>query len=222
MKILIAEDEYTARRSLEFVLEKWGYEIISVDNGKSALEILIKDDAPRIALLDWEMPQMDGVEVCARLRAAKKSSSAYIILVTARDGKKDVVTGLEAGANDYVSKPFNIDELGARVKAGKRMIELQDHLLEKEKLQVIIETAGMICHEINQPLMTISGYTEMLLEDYAENRELKPIIKIIKEQTERLGDITGKLMRITRYKTKGYLDGSIVDLETASEKNNKK
>jgi sigma-B regulation protein RsbU (phosphoserine phosphatase) len=220
MKILIAEDDYTSRRILESVLQKWGYETISVDNGKDALDKLLEDDAPKFAILDWVMPRMDGIDVCTKLKQKQTNEVTYIILLTARDNKQDIIKGLEAGANDYISKPFDNDELHARIKVGKRIIELQQSLLEKDKLQVVLETAGMICHEINQPLMTISGYSEILLMDYEEDEKLAPTIKIINEQAIRLGKITSKLMKITRYKTKNYLKSNIIDLEKASENNN--
>jgi sigma-B regulation protein RsbU (phosphoserine phosphatase) len=220
MKILIAEDDYTSRRILESVLQKWGYETISVDNGKDALDKLLEDDAPKFAILDWVMPEMDGIDVCTKLKQKQTNEVTYIILLTARDNKQDIIKGLEAGANDYILKPFDNDELHARIKVGKRIIELQQSLLEKDKLQVVLETAGMICHEINQPLMTISGYSEILLMDYEEDEKLAPTIKIINEQAIRLGKITSKLMKITRYKTKNYLKSNIIDLEKASENNN--
>lgn len=104
---------------------------------------------------------------------------------------------------------------------GNKMMGLQNHLLEKERLQVVLEMAGMVCHEINQPLMTISGYSEMLLADCEKDNDLHPKIKIIKEQTDRLGEITAKLMKITKYKAKDYLKGRIIDLEKASETGHK-
>ncbi len=217
MKILIAEDDHTSRRILESVLAKWGFETESVDNGKSALTALLKENAPKLAILDWVMPEMDGIDVCTQVREAEKSASAYIILLTARDDKKDIIKGLEAGANDYVAKPFDKDELLARINVGKRMIELQNRLLEQKKLQAILEMAGMICHEINQPLMTISGHTEMMIMDLKEHSEEYETLQIIKNQVDRLGEITTKLMKITTYKTKGYLQGNIIDLEEASE-----
>jgi len=217
MKILIAEDDFTSRRILESVLDKWGFETISVDNGKSALELLTKDKTPKLAILDWVMPEMDGIDVCKHIRKLEDRTSSYIILLTARDNKQDIINGLEAGANDYISKPFDNDELIARVNVGKRMIELQTSLQEKEKLQTVLEMAGMVCHEINQPLMTIAGYSEMLLMETDEHSDQYPTLKVIKEQSDRLGKITQKLMKITKYKTKGYLKGNIIDLEKASE-----
>ena len=113
---------------------------------------------------------------------------------------------------------LSIGFLFVLIGIGRRMTRLQNRVLEKEKLQGVLETAGMVCHEINQPLMIISGYSEMILTDGEKDTYLYPKIKIIKEQTERIGQITAKLMNITTYQSKGYLKGSIIDLEKASTK----
>jgi len=131
MKVLIAEDSLTSRRLLETALVKWGYEVVSTLNGKEAWEQLQADDAPRLAVLDWMMPEMDGVEVCRRLRRASNRNPVYVILLTCRDTKKDLVEGLGAGADDYVAKPFDHDELRARIEVGCRIIELQTALAER-------------------------------------------------------------------------------------------
>ena len=118
MKILTAEDDSTSRRVLENVLPKWGYDVVSVSNGKQALAKLQEKDAPRLVVLDWMMPEMDGLEVCRRVRQADGAETMYIILLTARRDKNDIVEGLGAGADDYISKPFDIHELRARIDVG--------------------------------------------------------------------------------------------------------
>jgi diguanylate cyclase (GGDEF)-like protein len=128
MKILIAEDDPVSRRILETVLTKWGYEVVAACDGEEAWARLQREDAPRIAVLDWMMPGMDGTEVCRRLRETQPPRSTYVLLLTARSEKQDVVAGFEAGADDYISKPFHHDELRARVKAGARIVELQQEL----------------------------------------------------------------------------------------------
>jgi DNA-binding response OmpR family regulator len=125
MKILIAEDDPVSRRILEAALEKDGHDIQSVVDGARAWEALERLDAPRLAILDWMMPGVDGTEICRRLRAAPPSRPTYVILLTARGRKEDVLAGLEAGADDYVTKPFDHDELRARVRVGARVVELQ-------------------------------------------------------------------------------------------------
>ncbi len=216
MRILIAEDDFTSRRLLEAVLAKWGYDVVSARDGHEAWEKLQSVDAPKLAVLDWMMPKMDGIEVCYRLRQMEKTIPTYIILLTARDGKKDIVKGLEAGADDYIAKPFDNNELRARINVGRRIVELQASLVEKEKLQGVIEMAGAVCHELNQPMQVISGLSELFLDSLDDNH-IKDDIKEINAQVKRLGRITKKLSGVTKYKTKDYLTSKIIDLDKAAE-----
>src|SRR5712691_3920 len=128
MKILLADDDLIPRTMLRTALTEWGYAVEAVANGIQALRAMQKPDAPKIALLDWMMPGLDGVEVCRRLRAEPTSSPPYLILVTGKDEKSDVITGLQNGANDYVTKPFNRAELKARIEVGRRVLDLQESL----------------------------------------------------------------------------------------------
>ncbi len=130
MKILVAEDETLPRHVLQSVLKKWGYETVSTDNGQSALEILEGPERPDIALLDWSMPQLDGLEVCRRIRDKQRVDPPYIIFLTAKSTSENLVLGLQAGADDYITKPFDRDELQARLQVGARIVELQ-HTLAK-------------------------------------------------------------------------------------------
>ena len=107
MKILIAEDEFTTRMMVQVCLENWGYRVESVTNGEEAWEKLRKPDAPHIAILDWEMPELDGIEVCRRVKEMEAETPPYIILLTGRDSKTDILRGFDAGADDYMTKPFN-------------------------------------------------------------------------------------------------------------------
>ena len=216
MKILIAEDDLISRRILEAVLTKWGYDVISVSNGNDAIERLLEPGAPKLVLLDWIMPDKDGVQVCRIVRQKETTTPPYIILLTGKGDKEDITKGLESGANDYIVKPYDKDELQARINVGRRMIQLQNALAEKEKFQGVLEMAGAVCHEVNQPLMVISGYSEMLLMDLPEDHPRYETCRKISEQVHRLGNITKKLMGITKYKTKSYLRGNIVDIDEAS------
>jgi two-component system cell cycle response regulator len=133
MKILIAEDDSTSRSILTAVLKKWGFEPVATEDGSAAWRALQGADAPRLALLDWSMPHLDGLEICRRLRAGEARNPPYVILLTARDQIGDIVQGLDAGANDYVAKPFNNEELRARIGVGQRMLEMQTRLLEAQE-----------------------------------------------------------------------------------------
>jgi len=131
--VLVAEDDPIFRHVLETWLTKWNYTVISVDNGQDAWRVLQQADSPEMAIVDWMMPQMDGPEVCRRLRDADPRPYRYVLLLTARDDKQDVVAGLDAGADDYLTKPFNVEELRARLRAGERILHLQEALLRAQK-----------------------------------------------------------------------------------------
>ncbi len=130
MKILIADDESVSRRMLQGLLTKWGYEVVSAEDGKAAWEQLNIPDAPRIALLDWMMPGRNGVDVCREMRAHRPEPYTYILLLTAKDAKESVVEGLESGADDYLTKPFHPQELKARLRVGIRLLNLEDTLVQ--------------------------------------------------------------------------------------------
>lgn len=130
MRILIADDESISRRMLHALLEKWGYEVVAAEDGDSAWAKLKAPDAPRMALLDWMMPGQNGVDVCRALRKERPEPYTYILLLTAKDSKDGVVEGLESGADDYLTKPFNPQELKARIRVGLRLLELEDNLVQ--------------------------------------------------------------------------------------------
>lgn len=136
MKILIAEDDLVSRKLLDTTLKKWGYEVHAFPDGTSAWECVQKGDFPQLMILDWMMPGLDGVELCSKIRNLELTEYPYIILLTARVQKEDVVEGLEAGADDYITKPFDKQELQVRLRAGRRIIDLQEQLLQvQEKLR---------------------------------------------------------------------------------------
>ncbi|PYV30475.1 MAG: diguanylate cyclase response regulator [Acidobacteria bacterium] len=129
MKILIAEDDLLSLRILESFLEKWEFDVVATRDGRAALQALQAEDGPRLAILDWMMPEMDGVELCRVLRKVKGERYIYIILLTAKDQKESIVEGIEAGADDYLIKPFDSNELRARLRAGRRILALQETLI---------------------------------------------------------------------------------------------
>jgi sigma-B regulation protein RsbU (phosphoserine phosphatase) len=131
MQILIAEDDLVSRRMLEHTLSKWGYEVVTVGDGKAACVQLQADNAPQLAILDWMMPEMDGLGVCRHLRARPTDTRPYLILLTSQTSKEQIVQGLECGADDYVTKPFDRAELHARIRQGWRILELQASLMRR-------------------------------------------------------------------------------------------
>jgi phosphoserine phosphatase RsbU/P len=131
VRILIAEDDSTSRAMLAAVLRKNGHEVVETRDGAEALRFMEADDAPRLAILDWLMPEMDGLQVCRRLRSAASGNPPYLIILTTCAGSGAVVEGLDAGADDYLVKPYNSSELLARVHVGQRIVALQDALADK-------------------------------------------------------------------------------------------
>lgn len=129
MQVLIADDDALSRRILHDVLVSWGYQVIAAKNGNEAWDILQQDNSPNLVILDWMMPGFDGIDICTELRRQAKPRYTYIILLTSRNKPEDIVQGLEAGADDYVVKPFNPDELKYRLKIGERIIDLEERIL---------------------------------------------------------------------------------------------
>jgi len=128
-RVLIAEDDPVSRHLLKSVLAKWDYDVIVLTDGSAALRALESDDAPRLAILDWMMPGMEGPQICARIRERKNRPYIYVLLLTARSEKRDLLHGLELGADDYLTKPFDSEELRARLLVGERILTLQDDLI---------------------------------------------------------------------------------------------
>jgi len=136
MKVLIADDSATSRAMLRAALVRWGYEVVMAENGAEAWDILAKPDAPPMAILDWVMPYLTGPEVCGKVRETRREPYTYILLLTSKNSKDETIEGLEAGADDYIVKPFNQQELSVRLRAGKRIIDLQLSLMEaREELR---------------------------------------------------------------------------------------
>lgn len=130
MRILIADDELMSRRLLEKTMQRAGYQVTAVENGRLAANELCKPEGPKLALLDWIMPELDGPGVCREVRKRKDQSYVYMILLTSKEKKEDVVAGLESGADDYLTKPFDPEELKARLRTGMRILDLENRLIE--------------------------------------------------------------------------------------------
>lgn len=133
MRILIAEDDPVSGQMLAYMLRQWGYDVVSTQNGAEAWQALQGADAPALAILDWQMPELDGVEVCRRVRSQADLKHVYLLILTSLSRPDEIVAGLEAGANDYIIKPFKAPELRARLNVGVRMLELQRELAERVK-----------------------------------------------------------------------------------------
>jgi diguanylate cyclase (GGDEF)-like protein len=129
LRILIADDDDVSRRLLQAILIKWGYDVVIACNGMEAWQMLREVNAPKLAILDWMMPGMDGIDVCREIRKRSAEPYVYVLLLTAKARKKDIITGLDAGADDYLTKPFDAEELQVRLRAGQRVLDLQAELV---------------------------------------------------------------------------------------------
>jgi two-component system cell cycle response regulator len=129
MKVLIAEDEAVSRRLLQAALTRWGYDVVTANDGYAALTIMQGPNPPKLVVFDWMMPGLDGVELCREIRAQPQMPYTYILMVTSKRTQENVVSGLSAGADDYITKPFDPEELRVRLRTGKRIVCLQDQLI---------------------------------------------------------------------------------------------
>lgn len=168
MKVLVAEDDRISMLVLATNLEQWGYETVRAVNGLEAWEILQGPDAPRLAILDWMMPGIEGPEICRRLRS-QMTTPPYVILLTARQGLAEEIKGMKAGADDYLTKPYHREELQIRVEVGVRMIELQNKLADRIcELEAALEQVKRL-----QGIIPICGYCKNIRDDkdYWQNVE---------------------------------------------------
>ena len=137
MRILVADDDPLTLHMVVYRMRQWGHEVVTCSDGEEAWEILESDQLPQVAILDWMMPKLDGVQVCQKIRARSSDPYVYVILLTGRDDTQDLIAGLEAGADDYLCKPFHLGELEARLRSGKRIVDLQAELIDaRESLRI--------------------------------------------------------------------------------------
>jgi diguanylate cyclase (GGDEF)-like protein len=171
MKVLAAEDNPVFQSMLRVMLTKWGYEAVIARDGNEAWQILQSENAPRLAVLDWMMPGMDGVEICRRVREMAREPYIYMVLLTARTDAQDLVEGMEAGADDYLTKPFEAHELRVRLRAGRRVLDLQQQLMEaRESLRL------QATHDHLTGLLNRGAILESLNNELARvSREQQPI-----------------------------------------------
>jgi two-component system, cell cycle response regulator len=164
-RVVIAEDDNISQRILESFLTKWGYEVLVTSNGSEAWKILNSDDAPRLAVLDWMMPGLEGIQVCRNVRARIDRPYVYILLLTARGLKQDLIEAMNAGADDYLTKPFDAEELRARVHVGQRIIQLQDDLIAARD-----ELRFQATHDALTNLVNRGVVLEVLLRETARQK----------------------------------------------------
>jgi DNA-binding response OmpR family regulator len=162
MKVLIAEDNPATRGSMAALVSSWGYEVVTASDGAQAWQMLQESNAPRLSIVDWVMPVLDGVELCRRVRRHPNLDTVYFILLTARVDRADIVTGLEGGADDYLTKPFDHEELRARIHVGRRILDLQQNLSERVR---DLEKALSRVHQLHG-LLPICAYCKKIRDDH--------------------------------------------------------
>jgi signal transduction histidine kinase len=219
MKLLVVDDDQFYCRMLQTTLIGWGYEVVVTGDGQKAWDLLQGPDAPRLALIDWMMPGMDGLELCRRVRAANMPGPPYLILLTSKGGKENVVTGLEAGADDYVLKPFDRDELRARLRVGLRIVDLQaalaarvreleDALSGAQKMEAIGQLAGGMAHDFNNLLTVILNGADIVLGGSLDNCQ-RELLYMVRQAAERGAGLTQQLLAFSR---KQVLSPQVVNL----------
>lgn len=218
MKILIAEDDPAFRRFMEETLVRWGYEVVVTNDGNEAWQALKAGDAPQTAILDWMMPGMDGVELCRKIRKETKGPYIYIILLTSQQKDEDLVAGMEAGADDYITKPFKTNELRVRLNAGKRMIELQNELTARasdleEANRELESFSYSVSHDLRSPLVWIGGYCRSILKHHGDRLDEGPRehLREICEGTQRMEQLIDALLDLSQL-AQGELTRESVDL----------
>jgi diguanylate cyclase (GGDEF)-like protein len=193
MRILIGEDDPIARRKVEVLLQKWGFEVDVAGDGTEAWRILQQEGSPRFAILDWMMPGMNGTQICQELRKLEGRHYSYLLLLTAKDHQDDIVEGLDAGADEYLCKPFNPSELRARIRAGCRILELQERLIAASEALRIEAT-----HDRLTGLWNRAAILDVLKRELGRGaREASPVAVVIadvdhfKQINDSYGHLTG-------------------------------
>lgn len=223
MRILIADDSVAIRDILSKSLEAWGHEVIVCEDGTQAWQVLQQSDAPKLAILDWEMPGLDGISVCEKVVEKEENKETYLILLTSRDATEDVVQGLEAGADDYITKPFKEEELLARLNVGIRMLDMRSKLVNFERLQTLTVTAGAAAHEINQPLTVVIGNADMLAlkletQGQVSADDIAKYVANISDGGKRISDIVKTMGDLKKFVVKPYVkDTYIIDFDASAE-----
>ncbi|MDB4878706.1 MAG: response regulator receiver sensor signal transduction histidine kinase [Gemmatimonadetes bacterium] len=216
MRVLFADDDVIARTLLAAVLADLGHEAEAVEDGALAWAAWQREPVP-LVILDINMPHLDGLHVCRRIREHPRGRETFVLVVTARDGREDLAAVLAAGADDYVTKPTSPENLRARLEIaavrvrqdqGRRAAEAE--LARSRWLAGIGETTIALEHEINNPLSALLGHAELLLTDDGILEEHREQLRIIQEQAARIADVVRRLAKLKNPQSVEYLAGSLM------------
>ena len=216
MRVLFADDDVIARTLLAAVLADLDHEVTIAVNGLLAWEAFQREPTP-LVVLDINMPELDGLEVCRRIRGHPAGRESFVLIVTARDGRDDLASVLEAGADDYVTKPSSPENLRARLEIAKRRIAqdmarrtAEAELARSRWLAGIGETTIALEHEINNPLSALLGHAELLMMDRGLTEEQQEQLRIVQEQAARIAQVVRRLARLKNPQSVEYLAGSMM------------
>jgi DNA-binding response OmpR family regulator len=224
MKTLVAEDDPSVRLLHVEALRQRGHEVLEADDGDTAWD-LYRTEQPPLLILDWQMPRLDGLVLTRRIREHEKERATFILMVTARDQEEDLLSVLDAGADDYLSKPFTPDALQARLNIAERRITLdRDHrktetaLRDARYMAGIGETAVALQHEINNPLAAVLGNVQLLERGMVPDDERTAVMHDIVTQGKRIADVLGRLRELTEARSVEYTQGiRMLDLSKPKE-----
>lgn len=206
-KILVVEDEKDTRFILEKLLTRNNYEVATAINGEDALEIL-KNFSPKVILADWTMPVLDGLSLCNILKADEKLKTIYFIILTARSSLKDRIMGLDIGADDFLVKPVENQELLARIRSGIRIYNLQNELKNAEHSKAVVDLACTIGHKINNPLSSLMLSLKSIENELRDENKSKLTddLKVVKESVERINKFVQQLIYLKNPEVVDYIN----------------
>jgi DNA-binding response OmpR family regulator len=199
MRVLIAEDDPVSRRLLQTYLQKWGYEVAAAENGADAWRLFETAEFP-VVITDWMMPEIDGLELIRRVRTVPRSAYVYAVLLTARSQKEDLVEGMEAGADDFLTKPFDRDELRVRLRAAERIIRLEHSLAEQNRALREAQAALDQTDELDQQIASVTDNLATLRRD-AQVAQLEQLARTCDQSLEalqRVRDVIRRQLRLNR------------------------
>jgi DNA-binding response OmpR family regulator len=225
MRVLFADDDIIARTLMAAVLADLDHDVTVADDGEAAWLAFQRNPAP-LVILDINMPGLDGLEVCRRVRSHDAGRNAFVLIVTARDGRDDLASVLEAGADDYVTKPTSPENLRARLEIASRRIgqdlvrrTAEEELARSRWLAGIGETTIALEHEINNPLSALLGHAELMMMDNGLSEEQQEQLRIIQEQAARIAQVVRRLAKLKNPQSVEYLAGArMIDLSSRTGK----